>query len=149
METRDPPQGVAAGALCLAGLLAALPACHSQESEWPERDPTHHAPAAVAAPPAPHTPPARAPTLRQPRGRLADECARRRRELAAKVGGPAVIWVAAAPENDLDRFYQSDDFYYLTGVEIPDVGLALHVDASGQLADEVLFLPPHDPQFET
>ena len=155
METRDHPRRVATGALCLAGLLAALPACRSQDAEWPERDPTHHAPAAVTAahapqaPHAPHAAPPRAPTLRQPRGRLPEECARRRRELAAKVGGPAVIWVGSAPENDLDRFYQSDDFYYLSGVEIPEIGLALHVDASGQLADEVLFLPPHDPQFET
>ena len=48
------------------------------------------------------------------------------------------LWAAADVSGaDLDRFFQDDDFYYLSGVEIPDIALALHVDASGRLADEV------------
>lgn len=144
METRDRLTIVATGALLCAGLSAGLAACQSAESAW----------SVQAAPRASVSTKARAvamksPVFREPRGKLLDECAQRRLELARSIGGPCVIWVSAAPANDLTRFVQSDDFYYLSGVEIPDIALALHVDPSGALADEVLFLPPHDPQFET
>jgi len=150
---RDRLWAVAAGVLAAA--LAASPACHAPDDDWSTGTaaPAHELSATggkasragtgtrSALPPG--------PILRAPRGKLAEECSRRRIELARKLGGPGVIWVSSAPNNDLDRFFQSDDFYYLSGVEIPDIALALLVDAHGALADEVLFLPPHDPQFET
>jgi Xaa-Pro aminopeptidase len=144
VETPDRLKLAATGALLCAGLSAGLAACQSSDSAWSVRA----APRARVAV-APHAAAPKGPTLRQPRGKLQDECAQRRLDLARTLGGPCVIWVSSAPGNDLDRFYQSDDFYYLAGVEVPDIALALHVDASGQLADEVLFLPPHDEQFET
>lgn len=148
METRDVPRVAALVVLTLAGGVTALCACQSSSTSKGAR--------VVARPQAPaaHASPADAsgakgPELRAPRGTLADECARRRRDLAAKLGGPCVVWVTSAPANNLSRFYQSNDFYYLSGVEVADVALALRVDEQGALADEVLFLPPKDPQFET
>lgn len=88
------------------------------------------------------------PALVEPRGDLPAECSRRRIALAAAVG-EGVVFARAAPEDELGLFFQQDDFYYLSGVEIPDIALALRVDGSGALADEVLFLPPHDPMHET
>ena len=159
MEIPDRPR---AASWLLAGLLAgglgALPAglaaCQSAppSASGPARGEAQAgsprtAPAAPAASPAIRLVPG--PELRAPRGTLAEECARRRRELAARLQGPCVAWVSSAPANNLSRFYQSNDFYYLAGVEVADVALALHVDASGALADEVLFLPPKDPQYES
>jgi len=151
--TRDLSRLAALVVLSLAGGITALCACQSSS--------TDSAPAAPAASivvrraaPAAHASTSAAwlatgPELRAPRGVLADECARRRRDLAAKLCRPCVVWVTSAPANNLSRFYQSNDFYYLSGVEVADVALALHVDATGALADEVLFLPPKDAQFET
>jgi len=87
-------------------------------------------------------PPIRIPTA------PAGEFAARRAALAAALGGPCAIWVPARSFDELDPFFQADDFYYLTGLEIPDVAVLLVVDADGQLADECLFLPPEDPKFE-
>jgi Xaa-Pro aminopeptidase len=84
----------------------------------------------------------------EPEGDLRDECARRRRDLASKLGGPCVVWVETPSGPELERFFQEDNFYYLTGVELPDIAMALRVDDQGQLVDEVLFLPPHDANFE-
>ncbi|MHC5209784.1 MAG: aminopeptidase P N-terminal domain-containing protein [Planctomycetota bacterium] len=86
--------------------------------------------------------------LVEPRGSLPIECSQRRMALAAALG-EGVIVALAGPPNELGLFFQHDDFYYLSGVEIPDIAIALRVDASGGLADEVLFLPPHDAMFET
>jgi len=139
---------VALVVLTLAGGVSALCACQSAS-------PSKSSGVVARAPaPATHASPATAfdaqgPKLRAPRGTLADECARRRRDLAGKLQGPCVVWVTAAPANNLSRFYQSNDFYYLSGVEVADVALALLVDAAGALTDEVLFLPPKDPGYET
>lgn len=81
------------------------------------------------------------------RGDLATECARRRLALAERIG-PGVIWVETPSGLDLERFFQEDNFYYLTGVELPDIAMALLVDSDGSLLDEVLFLPPYDATFE-
>jgi Xaa-Pro aminopeptidase len=83
----------------------------------------------------------------EPRGDLATETMRRRMALAERLG-PGVIWVETPTGTDLERFYQEDNFYYLSGVEIPDIALALLVDENGSLADEVLFLPAYDANFE-
>ncbi len=72
---------------------------------------------------------------------------RDRRAALAAAMGEGVVWLEAAPENNLGRFFQEDDFYYLSGVEIPEIALAIRV-ADGTVAEEVLFLPPHDPMFE-
>jgi Xaa-Pro aminopeptidase len=146
--TRDVPRLAALVVLTLAGGVTALCACQSSSS-WKGDGVVARpkAPAAHASPAAAFD--AKGPELRAPRGTLAEECARRRRDLAAQLGGPCVIWVTSAPANNLSRFYQSNDFYYLSGVEVADVALALHVDATGALADDVLFLPPKDPQYET
>ena len=148
MVTRDLPRVAALVVLTLAGGVTALCACQSSSTSKGAGVVTRtKAPAAHASPAAALT--AQGPELRVPRGELADECARRRRDLAAKLGGPCVVWVTSAPANNLSRFYQSNDFYYLSGVEVADVALGLHVDEHGAIADEVLFLPPKDPKFET
>src|SRR5262249_3682453 len=87
------------------------------------------------------------PVLREPRGVLSAECARRRLELARRIG-PGVIWIETPGGAELERFFQDDNFYYLSGVELPDIALALRVDQSGALQDDVLFLPPYDANFE-
>lgn len=86
------------------------------------------------------------PLLRTPPDALSTECAARRRQLAATLGEGVVV-VAAAPAAE-GRFFQSDDFLYLAGVEIPAIAFALRVGAQGEVLDEVLFLPPHDPEHE-
>ena len=58
------------------------------------------------------------------------------------------MWIPARGFDEADPFFQSDDFYYLTGLEVPDIALLLVVDDAGGLADEVLYLPPEDPVFE-
>ncbi len=76
---------------------------------------------------------------------MAAETAARRQRLAATLG-EGVIWVTARDGADLDRFFQDDNFYYLTAVDIPDIALAMRV-AGGEIEDEVLFLPAYDPRF--
>jgi len=71
----------------------------------------------------------------------------RRRELSEKVGhGTVVIWGAddARGSGDLGGFRQDSDFFYLTGVELPNAVLVLRP------ADrfEALFLPPRNPSNE-
>jgi Xaa-Pro aminopeptidase len=149
----------------LAVLLLAAMACSAAPSPQGRPSAAPVAPVAVAAPVAPVAPaavavvarPAAPPAAATPRGAdvyeqpvgdLREECARRRRELAAKVGGPSVVWVETPSGPELERFFQEDNFYYLSGVELPDVALALRIDAQGQLVDEVLFLPAHDRNFE-
>jgi Xaa-Pro aminopeptidase len=93
-------------------------------------------------------PPRAADVYQQPPGDLAADASQRRLALAGKLGGPAVVWIDSAPGEELERFFQEDDFYYLTGVEQSDISAALRIDAEGQLQDEVLFLPPHDANWE-
>ncbi len=104
---------------------------------------------AVEAPGAHGRPPRGDDIYEEPRGDLREECAARRQALALRVGGPSVVWLDAAPEEELAAFFQQDDFWYLSGVAIPGISLALRVDEQGRLLDEVLFLPAHDPQHES
>jgi Xaa-Pro aminopeptidase len=155
--------------LVLLGVLAALAAvgCRSHADAHvvaasAGKAPAHatqsatHAPARVARAPGQAAPaPAGFPgadtaggVVVEPRGHLPGECSGRRLALASALG-EGVIFARAAPENELTLFFQQDDFYYLSGVEIPDIALALRVDENGALADEVLFLPPHNPLHET
>ena len=128
--------------LCCAGAVAAqsasgpaaegLPPVHG----WtPERDVWSRMPRSVE------------PALRIP-AVPPGEFAQRRVALAAALGGPCAVWIPARAFEELDPFFQSDDFYYLSGVEVPDIALLLVIGADGSLADECLFLPPEDPRFE-
>jgi Xaa-Pro aminopeptidase len=104
--------------------------------------------AAQAAPAAPAAPRA-ADVYSQPPGELRADASQRRLALAAKLGGPCVVWLDSASSNEIeDRFFQEDDFYYLTGVEQADISVALRIDEEGHLQDEVLFLPLHDANWE-
>ncbi|MCB9899435.1 MAG: aminopeptidase P N-terminal domain-containing protein [Planctomycetes bacterium] len=88
------------------------------------------------------------PVIVPPPDVLVDECRARRVALAEGLGGPALVFVRAAPGDDENRFFQADDFWYLAGVDIPDIALALVVGQDGELLDEVLFLPEHDPVYQ-
>lgn len=88
------------------------------------------------------------PVLQPPAGDLRAECARRRVALAQALSGPGLVFLRGRSGVEDGRFFQSDDFYYLTGVEIPDVALLMQIGGDGELLDEVLFLPAHDPVHE-
>jgi len=130
----------------LLALLVLLPAAACTQLDSHVATGGHAAPAAQQAPERT----LHGITIREPVGNLPQECADRRRALAAALGsnGPGVFWIEALDGANLERFFQEDDFWYLSGVEIPDVALAVVVDGSGAITDEVLFLPPHDPRFE-
>lgn len=71
----------------------------------------------------------------------------RRRRLAASIGrGVVVLWGNGDDRGagDVGTFRQDPDFYYLTGVELPNAILVLR-PAEGE---EYLFLPPRDPDVE-
>jgi Xaa-Pro aminopeptidase len=71
----------------------------------------------------------------------------RRRRLAEAVGGgTVVIWGAGDDRGygDVGTFRQAPDFFYLTGVELPNAVLVLR-PATGA---ETLFLPPRDENIE-
>ncbi len=71
----------------------------------------------------------------------------RRRKLAEKIdGGTIVLWGAGDDRGygDIGTFRQGSDFFYLTGVELPNAILVLRPGEGGDL----LFLPPRDPNVE-
>jgi Xaa-Pro aminopeptidase len=70
------------------------------------------------------------------------EYASRRARVAEQIKGGALI-VFGAPDSDLDKFKQEDNFYYLTGFSEPDA--ALIIDATGQTVEEILFIRPRNP----
>lgn len=115
--------------------------------------------AVAPVPPAQEAPPDPAPPhagrlrghdlVEPPPGDLREECARRRAALAARLPGPCVVWLDGAPEDELQRFVQSPDVWWLTGCEVPGLSLALRIDEEGRLVDEVLLLPEHDPLWES
>ncbi len=79
--------------------------------------------------------------------------ARRARLLEAIEGGIALI--PSAEARDLESAYpqdsdfrQSNDFFYLTGLETPDSWLVLAPDAEGGEPLELLFVPERDPAEE-
>jgi Xaa-Pro aminopeptidase len=71
----------------------------------------------------------------------------RRRRLLEKTGaGTVVLWGAGDERGygDVGTFRQSSDFFYLTGVELPNAILVLRPGDGG----DMLFLPPRDENVE-
>jgi Xaa-Pro aminopeptidase len=74
-----------------------------------------------------------------------EEYASRRARVAEQIKGGALI-LLGAPDSDLVKFKQEDNFYYLTGFNEPDA--ALLIDATGDPVEEILFIPPRNPSQE-
>lgn len=73
------------------------------------------------------------------------EFALRRQKIAAAIGPSAKAVLAGATDTGaFDYFRQTNDFYYLTGVEVPHAYLSI----DGATAEATLYLPPHDPKHE-
>ena len=71
----------------------------------------------------------------------------RRRRLAERAGGGTIVLWGSGDERgygDVGTFRQSSNFFYLTGVELPNAILAIRPGEGGDL----LFLPPRDPAVE-
>jgi Xaa-Pro aminopeptidase len=71
--------------------------------------------------------------------------ASRRARVTAEIKGNALILYGNA-DNDLVKFKQEDNFYYLTGFSEPDAVLV--IDATGEQPEETLFIKPRDPSKE-
>lgn len=69
-----------------------------------------------------------------------DELASRRRRLVEACGRGAVVCLIGKPADDLEEFFQSPDFYYLTGINEGGGAAALRIGPDGAY-EEVLFLP--------
>ncbi|MFT7465541.1 MAG: Xaa-Pro aminopeptidase [Pseudohongiellaceae bacterium] len=89
-----------------------------------------------------------APSITIPNGDPVAECAGRRQQLAADLGRSGLVFLRAASMNGDERFFQSDDFWYLSNVDLPDVAMAMKLGEGGEILDEVLFLPEHSDRFE-
>jgi len=85
-----------------------------------------------------------APLLAIEKEPLAEYKARRDR-MATRIQGNVLV-LRAAPEQDLTRYYQERNFYYLTGFDQPDAILLL--DAASNPPQEFLFLPERKPAAE-
>lgn len=72
--------------------------------------------------------------------------ARRQRLLEKVGGGTVVLWGAGDDRGygDVGTFRQSTNFFYLTGVELPNAVMVLRPGEGGDL----LFLPPRNPNVE-
>ena len=72
--------------------------------------------------------------------------ARRQRLLEKVGGGTVVLWGAGDDRGygDVGTFRQSSNFFYLTGVELPNAVMVLRQGKGGDL----LFLPPRNPNVE-
>ena len=69
----------------------------------------------------------------------------RRRRVAEHIGPGAIAVLAGAVDTGaFDYFRQSNDFYYLTGVEVPHAYLTIE----GGTGESTLYLPPRDPKHE-
>jgi Xaa-Pro aminopeptidase len=71
----------------------------------------------------------------------------RRQRLLEKAGGSTVVLWGAGDDRgygDVGTFRQSSNFFYLTGVELPNAVLVLRPGEGGDL----LFLPPRNPNVE-
>ncbi len=72
-------------------------------------------------------------------------CAERRRHVAAALeDGLLVIESGKEPDG---RFHVHDDFYWLTGLSVPDSAIVLRAK-KGKLTEEILFLPAEDTGYE-
>jgi Xaa-Pro aminopeptidase len=69
----------------------------------------------------------------------------RRDRLASRIKGNALV-LRSAPDKELTKYKQEENFYYLTGVDQPDATLLL--DAASDPAREFLFLPERKPAEE-
>jgi Xaa-Pro aminopeptidase len=76
----------------------------------------------------------------------AEEFASRRRNLTRAMGGPRprALLPGAPTVPEFDAFRQSNDFYYLCGVEVPHAYLLLDADRG----TATLYLPPRDAKHE-
>lgn len=73
------------------------------------------------------------------------EFAARRAAVARALGEGAVAVLRGAPGSGaFDLFHQTNEFYYLCGVEVPHAYLLIH----GGAGHTVLYLPAHDPHHE-
>jgi len=73
------------------------------------------------------------------------EYASRRARLAQQIKGSALV-LFGAPDSDLVKFKQEDNFYYLTAFNEPDA--VLFIDATGDAPEEVLFIKPRSANQE-
>ena len=69
----------------------------------------------------------------------------RRERLAQRIKGNALV-LRAAPDQELVKYQQERNFYYLTGFDEP--GAILVLDATSDPAQELLFLPERKPAEE-
>ena len=69
----------------------------------------------------------------------------RRDRLAARIKGNALV-LRTAPDKELTKYYQEENFYYLTGIDQPDAIFLL--DAASDPPKEFLFLPERKPAEE-
>ena len=69
----------------------------------------------------------------------------RRERLAQRIKGNVLV-LRAAPDQELVKYQQERNFYYLTGFDEP--GAILVLDATGEPAQELLFLPERKPAEE-
>ena len=67
------------------------------------------------------------------------------RASSAEIKGNALILFGKA-DNDLVKFKQEDNFYYLTGFSEPNA--VLLIDATGDQPEEILFVEPRNPRQE-
>ncbi len=74
----------------------------------------------------------------------ADELARRRRQLMEAMKDGVALIASATEVPGFDPFRQTNDFYYLTGVEVPHSYLLM----DGQSGGSILYLPPRDEKHE-
>ncbi|MFN3648663.1 MAG: aminopeptidase P N-terminal domain-containing protein [Armatimonadota bacterium] len=74
-----------------------------------------------------------------------EELSARRRRVAAEIGDGAVAVLRGAPATGaFDLFRQTNELYYLSGVEVPHAYLLLR----GGSGEATLYLPPHDARHE-
>ncbi len=73
-----------------------------------------------------------------------EEFAARRARVMAAIGDGAAILQGAAELPSYHKFRQNNQFFYLTGVEVPRALLVI----DGQAKRSVLFLPPRDERLE-
>jgi Xaa-Pro aminopeptidase len=72
-----------------------------------------------------------------------DEFVARRKRVLEAIGNQAVVLVQGGPkETAHDRFRQTNDFYYLCGVEVPHAYLLI----DGRAGASYLFLPHQTPE---
>jgi Xaa-Pro aminopeptidase len=73
------------------------------------------------------------------------EYAARRARVAERIKGGLLV-LFGAPDSELVKFKQEDNFYYLTGFNEPDA--VLLIDATGNQPDEILFIRPRNKNQE-